>query len=96
MDLDDYLKTSKKNLFRFEYLQEFNILTEQAGIEFWKNHAKIDQNFMREWWNFLESKVSQAVQMRRVRLVRFPLQHSTALDKFLTSMTKIISSAKNE
>ncbi|MEN9338081.1 MAG: hypothetical protein RIQ41_395 [Candidatus Parcubacteria bacterium] len=66
MDLYQYLQSSKVSLFRFEALQEYKV--EGDGI---------DDEGMKEWWNFIESKTKSGITMQRVRLIIEPLTEYT-------------------
>ncbi len=77
MNLMDYLESAKKSLFRFEYLQDFNIPEEKDDFETYKKTGKFDPTMMKEWWNFLESKQREGVIAQRVRLVREPFTKYT-------------------
>lgn len=77
MDLGEYLDSAKRSLFRFEFLQEFDIPSEREAAELWKREGKIDIQHMHEWWDFIASKTKQGVCMQRVRLVTYPLTDYT-------------------
>jgi hypothetical protein len=66
MDLYQYLKSANTSLFRFEALQDYKV--EGDGM---------DDKEMKEWWNFIESKVKSGVVMQRVRLIIEPLTEYT-------------------
>jgi hypothetical protein len=66
MDLYQYLQSAKKSLFRFETLQEYKV--EGDGI---------DDDGMKEWWDFITLKTKSGVKMERVRLVIEPLTEYT-------------------
>jgi hypothetical protein len=76
MDLMDYLKSAKKSLFRFEYLQEFKA-GEDGNIDQWRKTGEIDENLFKEWWNFLEGKHKEGVITQRVRRIMYPLNEYT-------------------
>jgi len=41
MELMDYLASARKSLFRFEYLQSFDVLQEKDELAFWQRHKKL-------------------------------------------------------
>ena len=61
-----YLQSAKKSLFRFETLQEYKV--EGDGI---------DDEGMKEWWDFITLKTKSGIKMERVRLVVEPLTEYT-------------------
>jgi len=74
MDLGDYLQSSKKSLFRFEYLQEFDVPEEKDLFRIYEATGKVEiVPMMQDWWNFLESKQIKGVVTQRVRFIKFPL-----------------------
>jgi len=66
MELFDYLNSAKTSLFRFESLQEYNV----------DNDSGSDDE-MKEWWDFVSTKVANGVIMQRVRLITEPLTNYT-------------------
>ena len=66
MDLYQYLQSSRTSLFRFETLQEYKVDGDSIG-----------DDGMKEWWNFIASKIKDGVVMERVRLIIEPLTEYT-------------------
>ncbi len=66
MDLYQYLQSSKISLFRFESLQDYKV-----------DGDGIDDEGMKEWWDFIASKTENSVVMERVRLITEPLTEYT-------------------
>jgi len=72
-----HLQSAKKSLFRFEYLQDFNISSEKDNFDAYKKTGVFDHGMMKSWWNFLELKQKEGVVAQRVRLVRKPITKYT-------------------
>lgn len=66
MDLYQYLQSATKSLFRFESLQDYKV-----------GGDGIDDEDMKEWWDFITSKTKAGVLMQRVRLVVEPFTEYT-------------------
>jgi len=66
MDLYQYFQSANKSLFRFEALQDYKV-----------DGDRIDDEDMKEWWDFIASKTNNGVKMERVRLVTEPLTEYT-------------------
>lgn len=63
----DYLNNSKKSLFRFEALQQYDV-----GVD------DLSDAEMMPWWEFIKNKTSKEnVIMQRVRLVTYPMTEYT-------------------
>lgn len=78
MDLYQYLQSAKKSLFRFETLQEYKV--EGDGI---------DDDGMKEWWDFITLKTKSGVKMERVRLVIEPLTEYTKNELIVHKKSKM-------
>ena len=83
MDLDKWLDSAKKSIFRFEFLQEYKIKDEEdfdkrMDEQFLKT-GEVDMSLMKEWHDFIRSKTSSGVEMRWVRLVVIPINFYTKL-----------------
>ena len=66
MELYKYLQSAQKSLFRFEAFQDYKV--EGDGI---------DDDGMKEWWDFITLKTKSGVKMQRVRLIIEPLTEYT-------------------
>ena len=74
MDLGEHLKSAKESLFRFEYLQEFDVPKEREFFKTGQIYGQAEiENLMHDWWNFLDTRRKEGVLTQRVRLVRLPL-----------------------
>jgi len=78
MDLMAYLNSAKNNIFRFEYFQCY--ADDNEALEYWLKTNDVNQNDMREWWNFIEAKNKEGVKMSRVRRVLFPMNDYTKME----------------
>ncbi|MBU2578930.1 hypothetical protein KKA09_02330 [Patescibacteria group bacterium] len=85
MNLMKYLNSSKKNLFRFEYLQNFE--EEENFMKHWRETGLIDKKSMQDWWNFIKQKNSKGIKTSRVRRVVFPLTEYTRMELEVHKMT---------
>lgn len=77
MDLYDYLKKSKKSLFRFEALQDYQVEEEEKDFQLFIESGKVDLTGMKDWLDFVKSNHEIRIKMQRVRLVRLPLTEYT-------------------
>lgn len=66
MDLYQHLQSAQKSLFRFETLQDYNV-----------GDDGLDDQGMKDWWDFITLKTKSGVKMERVRLVVEPLTEYT-------------------
>lgn len=84
MDLYSYLQSAGQSLFRFESLQEYNVEGEKKEFEEYLRTGKIDleSDSFKEWCAFIEKNKEQGAEMRRVRLVTFPLTHYTQYELY--------------
>jgi hypothetical protein len=74
MDFSKYLQSAKNSLFRFEYLQEFDMPEEHELFKTYKATGKVEiRPILQDWWNFLEMKHTEGVCTQRVRLIRSPM-----------------------
>ncbi len=81
MDLGEELDKSGNEIFRFEALQEYfsdgsDVLQNEIEKQ-WREKNEIDMDLMKEWHEFIESKVKEGVKFSWVRLVKFPLNEYT-------------------
>lgn len=77
MTLLQHLQSATTSLFRFETLQEYKV--DGDGIE--------DEG-MKEWWNFIASKSKEGVRMERVRLIVEPLTDYTKNELIVHTKSK--------
>jgi hypothetical protein len=87
MNLSDYLARAKTSLFRFEFLQEFNVPQESDALKMWQDSKKVDKEYFQRWWNFVKEKTGKGVVMQRVRLVKLPLTDYTRWELAVHDMT---------
>jgi hypothetical protein len=71
MDLKAYLNQAKKSLFRLELLQYFP--SDEKLFASYKNTGEADKEIMAPWWAYLDDKKKAGIEMKRVRLVEYPL-----------------------
>lgn len=84
MNLEDHLQSAQKSLFRFEYLQEFDVSEESELFRTYQATGKVEiRDMMQDWWEFLEKKHQQGVLTQRVRLVRFPVSKYVEWELFI-------------
>ncbi len=89
MDLDKELDKTKKEIFRFEALQEyFSDGSDELENEInrqWKETGKIDMNtdLMKDWHDFIKAKVEKGVKFTWVRLLSFPLNEYTKSEIYI-------------
>jgi hypothetical protein len=74
MSLGDHLESAQKSLFRFEYIQDFDIEAERQSVELFHTNRSLEvESLMGEWWSFIKKKRQNGVVCERVRYVRYPL-----------------------
>lgn len=73
MTLLETLDQAKNSLFRFEYLQSFSVHSEIELWDTWQKERRINEECMKEWWQYLANKKQNGVNMQRVSFVRLPL-----------------------
>ncbi len=87
MDLGKELDNSNKEIFRFEYLQEYfsdgSDKTENEINKQWKETHRIDMDLMKEWHDFIKAKAQNGVRFIWVRLVKFPLNEYTKSELYI-------------
>lgn len=73
MSLGEKLKSARESLFRFEYLQEFDVPEESPAFRKYQTNEEVEiRHLMQGWWDFLEAEHAEGVRTERVRLVRAP------------------------
>ncbi len=77
MDLYQYLQSAQKSLFRFETLQDYNV-----------GDDGLDDQGMKDWWDFIASKTNSEVKMERVRLIIEPLTEYTKRELIVHAKSK--------
>ena len=77
MDLYQYLQSARKSLFRFETLQEYNV-----------GDDGLDDQGMKDWWDFITLKTSAGVKMERVRLTIEPFTEYTKKELLVHAKSK--------
>lgn len=74
MSFDELWKNFKKEAFRLELLQEYNVQEEEKAIEKFLRGGKIKaQDFGNEWDEYLEGLLKRNVRAGRVHVVDLPL-----------------------
>ena len=79
MKLIDHLGSAKQYIFRFEYLQDFSA-TDAKSFEYWQKNGNIDEQSVKEWWDFLEGFHKQGVVTKRVRRIVRPMNEYTRFE----------------
>ncbi len=87
MDFRKELDNAKKEIFRFEALQEYfsdgsNEIENEIKKQ-WKETGKVDMNLMKEWHEFISKKFKEGVKFFWVRLVKFPLNEYTKSELYI-------------
>ncbi len=78
MDFDDYLKSSKKSLFRWEKLQWY--ADDEEMFRKYKETGDVDWEEMSNWNQFLLFNLVLKISMQRVRLVVEPMNEYTRME----------------
>lgn len=78
MELINYLNSANKSIFRFEYLQDFDIPEEQKFFQKYVTAGVLDlEPLMKGWWDFIDAKRRMGVMYQKVKLIREPLTKYT-------------------
>ena len=90
MTLFEYLKSAKKELFRFEALQNYDVPQEVGTYsKFIKTGEVSFSEDDKEWWSFIKNKKSNNIKTERVRLLKFPITDYSFFELMVHQMSVI-------
>ena len=69
----NYFNSFKKNAFRVEILQRYNVDEEQEAYDFFLKNKKLPDWFWEDWCDIIKQAKTRWAKMQRVHLINFPI-----------------------
>ena len=69
----NYFNSFKKNAFRVETLQRYNVDEEQEAFQYFQKNKKLPEWFWEDWCDIIKKAKTRWATMQRVHLIQFPI-----------------------
>lgn len=73
MNMLEYFNSFKKNAFRVEILQSYNVDEEQKAYRYFLLNKKLPEWFWEDWCDIIKQAKTRWAKMQRVHLINFPI-----------------------
>ena len=69
----NYFNSFKKNAFRVETLQRYNVDEEQEAFQYFQKNKKLPEWFWEDWCDIIKQAKTRWATMQRVHLIQVPI-----------------------